>query len=323
MVTISDNLNIEFDINQLSDSSNYNQIFMYQNQFNSIKINYIKLLLNNHIQSLTTDILNYSDSNLPLYLNYLLSIFSISFPHIRTHIKLIIQSLKNINKYPIHPMIFQSAFINLIHSSYICYLYLNPNSRIDNNIIERIASIQNEVEIGMSIFINIFKLVDDKYINIENFFGMNNLIQLPISDFNIKFEQIMNDDSLHNESNLTNNLIKLNTIIIHIEHMTEYNMNELLSKINNDITLILDTDSELNINLLTSKFNMDLNILSQINHVYTSAIKSNYSYLKRFEQLSNFNDIDILLHSEKNLIYYWIDYIANINRKIFDKIFKK
>jgi len=304
-------------ISELDDNSSYDEIIKKYIQINKLKISYIKYLLNNHVDK--NDLTKFYDNDLvvPSYLNYLLSIYTKSFPEIKNHLNKYLSILIKIDKIDIHPMIFQIVFINLIHSTYICELCSNPGNILNQSNIEKISNIQFEVEFGMNIFNTIFDSVDNIFKIIEDFFGYNNISSLNYIDYNKELNEIFNKSQTDkNPTNdiLSNKLTKLNYLLTHIDHQTEYNINETFSETSDDF-LNLDSDKIIN------KFDDDFKMLDCITDQYVQTYISNYKYVKKFDAFAHI-DINPIDFIKKNSLYFWTNNCSILNGKIFDIIFK-
>jgi hypothetical protein len=309
-------------ISELNDKSSYDDIIKKYIQVNKLKISYIKYLLNNHVDK--NDLTKFYDNDLvvPSYINYLLSIYTKSFPEIKNHLNKYLSILIKIDKIDIHPMIFQIVFINLIHSTYICELCSNPGNILNQSNIEKISNIQFEVEFGMNVFNSIFDSVDNIFKIIEDFFGYNNISSLNYIDYNKELNKIFNKSSTNltnptNPSNdiiLSNKLTKLNYLLTHIDHQTEYNINEIFSETSDDF-LNLDSDKIIN------KFDDDFKMLDSLTDQYVQSYISNYKYVKKFDAFAHI-DIDPIDFIKKNSLYFWTNNCSILNGKIFDIIFK-
>jgi hypothetical protein len=295
----------------LNNSSSYDEILNNFTKINELKISYIKFLINKLIND--NDLIKIKNDNLSPYLNYLLSIYVISFPQIKQHTDKYIRILNEIDNFNIHPMIFQMVFINLIHSSYICELCTNPSDIVSQSNIEKISNIQFEVELGMNIFISTFDNVDLIFKEVENFIGYNNVSSQPYSEYNIQLNNILN-----NQTDLDNTLLtkftKLNYMLTHNDHLTEYNINEYYSELNNNLQ---NLDAE----QITNKFDNDYKMLDNIMDQYLKSYLANYNYVKKFDAFSSIQ-INPVEFCKKNAIYYWFDYCSTLNGHIFDTIFK-
>jgi hypothetical protein len=311
-------------ISDLNNDSSYDEIIQKYDQTNKLKISYIKFLMNNHVDNNSLTKFYDNDLVVPSYLNYLLSIYTKSFPETKNHLNKYLSILIKIDKIDIHPMIFQIVFINLIHSTYICELCSNPGNILNQSNIEKIANIQFEVELGMNIFNNIFDSVDNIFKNTEDYFGYNNISSLNYIDYNKELNEIFNPNPNPNSNSnpnpnpndiiLSNKFTKLNYLLTHIDHLTEYNINEIFSEISDDF-LNLDSDKIIN------KFDNDLKMLDTIIDKFVQTYISNYNYVKKFDAFANIN-IDPISFCKKNSLYFWTNNCSILNGKIFDIIFK-
>jgi len=297
----------------LNDSSSYAEILDNFTKINELKISYIKFLINKYINDNELIVVKY-DYNLPPYLNYLLTLYTISFPHIKQHIDKYIKILNEIDTFNIHPMIFQTIFINLIHSSYIYELCINPTEVITQSNIEIISNIQFEVALSLSAFNSIFDNVDLIFKDVENFIGYNTISSLPYTEYNYQLDNILNKRQYTWDNSLSNKINKLNYMLTHIDHLTEHNINDSLSELNNNL---LDFDAE----QITKKLDNDHIMLNDTLDIYLKSYLSNYNYCKKFDAFNNI-DINPIEFCNKNAIYYWSYYCSNLNGRIFDTIFK-
>ena len=167
----------------------------------------------------------------------------------------------------------------------------------------------------MNVFNSIFDSVDNIFKIIEDFFGYNNISSLTYIDYNKKLNEIFNKNPIYaNDIILSNKLTKLNYLLTHIDHQTEYNINETFSEISDDF-LNLDSDKIIN------KFDNDFKMLDTITDQFVQSYISNYKYVKKFDAFANI-DIDPTDFIKKNSLYFWTNNCSILNGKIFDIIFK-
>ena len=172
-------------IKNINHSSNADIILKTFNNINNSKIISLKSKMNDLIR-------NYIDNNeqikdkliynkLPYYLNYILSLLSVSYPFINSYVDNIIEQLLLIDSFHIHPSILQLYITNIINN--LC---------IDNiNILKSVANIYIEIELILSIFSDLFDLIDVEYIDVENIIGFNKLNELDSVTFNNIFNNVI------------------------------------------------------------------------------------------------------------------------------------
>jgi hypothetical protein len=267
---------------------------------------------NKEIKEMMNSLVNNSDSEykkkydeLPIYLDYIIKMLSTSYPFINKYINDIIKIILIVDNYDIHPLIFQSLFTNLIHSISLNELINFSN----NNIINYLHSVQNEIEILFSSYNTIFENIDNKYLEAEKKIGYNNILNLNYDQFTSLFNSItINPYSNHNKQTI------INTLLIQIENMNHHDIENYIKsiKINFDELLVSN-----------NKLAFDTNLLNELTQNYIRAIDKNYKQIQFFDI---FNDFDIskqLKINSKNILYFWIDYIAIINNSLFEKLLKK
>jgi hypothetical protein len=311
--------------NSSKDNSSYGELLKEYVEINKLKIAYIKYRMNDHVNN-NLSAGYYDDDNkiIPPYLNYLLSIYIKSFPQIKKHLDKFISIIQKIDNIDIHPMIFQIVFINLIHSTYIYELCSDPTNILTQSNIERISNIQSEVGLGMNAFSSIFENVDMIFKQIEDNFGFNNVLLLPYNEYNIKLSNFLNNYDKTSLENLSVKFNKLNYLLTHIDHLTEYDINDIF--LNKYLYTDANTSFEngflkLDSDKIINKFDNDMKMLETIMDHYLKSYISNYNYVKKFDAFSNI-DIDPISFIRKNSIYYWTDYCSTLNGNIFDMIFK-
>ena len=301
-------------INKLTDHTTYKDIHEIHTQINLLKINTIKNEMNIIIEK-GSWILEYDD--LPPCLNYLLSVFTLTIPIIKPYIDQIKKIILYIDKFSIHPYILQPLFANIIYSIYISEISSNPNL-LNNDIIRTITEIQTNIELTMSVFENIFNDIDNKFKNAEDFIGYNNM---SILDEHIQMnilQKIIHSKSEQN--NLENKLKKIHSLIIQIEHMTHNDIINNIDEFNDKYNRSLNTDNLTD--SLKNKLSSDYELLCSFKTDYEQYVLTNYNNLIKYNAFNNINNIDINKFMEKDIIYYWLDHIAFLNGKIFDKMFK-
>lgn len=282
-------------MNQLNDNSTFENIYIVLIETNTTKITQLKCYMNDLIISQDYQL----KFNLPPYLDYTLYMLIKSFPIIDKYIDNVIKIISIIDKYMIHPSIFQHVYSNIIFSIFIHEIKLNVELIKDSLFMESINSIYNEIEILMSIFNDIFVKIDNEYLTIEDklyynyISGLSNLEFIEYAD---KLDYTIDD--------LISKIKILNVFIIEIDHMTQIDMNDYL--IDNHFD-----DKLLNIELL-----------EEISTEFNKKINTNYSYSIRYDKYKKFNKINLLDFQEKNSVYYWIDHVAFLNKKILNKYIK-
>jgi len=287
-------------IDSIDDTLSYNEILDIMIKLNISKIKLIKTQMNNLI-----NILNHIQqfNNLPPYLDYTLYMLVKSFPILNKYISDIIKILLLVDNYNIHPSIFLSLYANIIFSIYINELTLDDTLINDRIFIESISIIYKEIEILMSIFDDIFIIVDNEYLDSENKLYYNYINSLSHIEFN---QYISTVDYSKNK------IIILNIFIIEIEHLTQNIINESFN-IN---------DNLLKNNLSVNKLISDLKLFENISTEFNNQINANYNYNIKYEKYKELKLNNILEFEEKNSIYIWIDQIALINSKILETLLK-
>ena len=283
-------------VDNLSNDSSYIDIYNELVNINKEKNQLIKTKMNTLVNKLNFNRINL---NLPIYLDYLLHMLKTSFPLIDPYKETIINTSLLIDKYDIHPYIYNSLFANILFSIYINEILSNPTIISNHEYLESISNIYNEIEMIFSIFNEIFIICDTEYKLLEEKMCYNEINGLSKNEF-INY--------IDNIDKIDNNIIILNIMIIQIERLTQQNMNNYLLefKYNN-------SDNKLENDLLS--FNI---ILTEFN----KNILDNYKYITKFESFNKLINIDLLKFEEKNSIYYWIDHIAYINGKLLDHLLK-
>jgi hypothetical protein len=269
-------------------NTNYINLYQVLIDTNINKIKTIKDQMNNYIDKIYQQ-KNYN--NLPPYLDYMLYMLTKSFPIVHKYYTKIIPMLLLVNNLDIHPAIFQQLFTNILYS-----IFIDSNTKINN--------VYDEIEIMMSIFNDIFINVDLIYKSKEDELCYNHINSLSNSEFSELIDKIDDDNKL-------NDIMTFNIMIVQIEHLTQINMNEYFSSLNN------------NTEIFNNKLDYDLLLYDKILIEFNKQINNNYNYMTRFEHFNKYKNIDLLKFESKNSIYYWIDYIALINKQKLDLLFKK
>ena len=113
-------------IDSLNDESSYDTIFNILVESNILKIKKIKTQMNDHIDN-QDHIRRFN--NLPPYLDYTLYMLTKSFPVINKYLNNTVRILLLVDKYDIHPSIYQQIYANILFSIYkIKCRYLNIRS---------------------------------------------------------------------------------------------------------------------------------------------------------------------------------------------------
>jgi hypothetical protein len=284
----------------LEKTATYNDIYKLLVDTNNEKINKLKTNMNNYIDSL-----NYKNTYniLPKYGDYILYLLTKSFPVLNKYHKQIIQILLLIDSINIHPGIYQTLLVNILFSVFVCELSINPEYKKNQEFIDMVANVYNEIEIIMSMFNEIFIKIDIEYKDRESVLLYEIINSLSHSEFENLSETISDDTELDDK------IIKLNVLIIQIEKLTQNNMNEFFIQIDSNYDC-------------SNKLEYDLSIYDMIIKEYNENIVKNYKYMIKFITYKNVEEIDILQFTNKNIVYYWIDYIAHINGKILDNLLK-
>jgi len=294
-------------VDTLNNNSSYDELFNVLIESNNNKIEKIKTEMNKHIIDLGYEI-RYNE--LQPYLDYTLNLLTSSFPLIKKYHQKIIPILSLVNRYNIHPSIIQSLYANILFSIYIIEISLNKDIITDANNLDSINNIYNEIELMMSIFNDIFINIDIEYKLADDKLCYNSISSFSHVDFTDLIENINND--IFKDNILDNNLLKLNTLLVNIEHLVQVEMNEYLinlEQINND-------------EIFNNKLEKDLLLFEILKAEYNKYFTDNYKYMVRYENYKNILNLDIMKFEEKNCIYYWIDHIAFNNGIILDKLLK-
>jgi hypothetical protein len=107
----------------------------------------------------------------------------------------------------------------------------------------------------------------------------------------------------------------MSVLISHIEHLTQNDLTEYMSN-----TIDFDTE-EINSNI-NNKFIFDYQIIDNFQKKYIDKSNNNFQHLKLYKQFDDFNiqlnSTDLVIKS----LYFWTEYIAMINSRLFDIIIK-
>lgn len=283
----------ELNVEIQNSNTKYNTLFKSYIDLNKNKINKIKEKMSELVQK--------------PYLDYLFEIIQTSFQIDKT----VYDLCKDIDNFFVHPMIFEQVFCNLTNSHLINKLIQSTsNSENKSNLLDDIGRTYNEIQIAMEIFDNIYKEVDNEFINQENAIGYNN--------FHIIMKQ---SNNLLIWSELSDN-DKLNYMLYMLENsvsnvLADYS--KALIKISNKF----DDDNTTLYNFLQSQnkiyknTNLETKVLENIEQTYMLAMTTTYNALMINDKY-NFKEIDIPLyqiqsHFKKNIVFFWLDLISEFN----------
>lgn len=278
---------------QLNDATTYQQLFNIHIRTQKLKIDTIKRKMNEYVNN--ECLKKNGEFELPDYLNNILSMLTETYPIIKKYHTKIIYQLNFIDKFYVHPLIFQSLFSNLIHTVFICELLSDDKLVLDKTFTDQLLNIQSDISITFSIFNNIFMSIDDEYTTIESTIEYNKLNSMPIDEF---------IGVIDNET--TNKNFELNRCIVNLEHMTEHVMNEFSSTLCNSLQTCDKT-------IIINKFDADVDMLQKFLILYGKSIKTNMNQM-------NIHIDNILKLCGRNAIYYWIDTVALMNGLLLDKL---
>jgi hypothetical protein len=239
-----------------------------------------------------------------------------SYPIIEKYANKIIFALKIVDKHNIHPAILQQLYSNLIHNAYIISFTEDNNKINDKNFVIGLTDINADIEIIFSVFLEIYRTADEKFIKVESLLGFNNMSASSSNEFDKLSIEFMDKDCVTFVSNPTNNSLKLNILLININHGVEYAMNEYSSS-------ICDSVKKNDSSVLTHKYDADIDTIFKFNALYEKLIKSQYESLRRFGIFNDINIVNIIDLLGKNILYYWIDTIASLNGIILDSLLKR
>jgi hypothetical protein len=297
-------------LDKLNDTSSYSDILNTHTELNSLKISYIKYLMNQYVETLDYP----KNSKLSPWLGYTLSVLSTSYPHIRSFVDKITEILNKIDQINIHPMIFQMIFINLIHSSYIIELCTNTNKMYNQAEINRIAYVGPEVELVFNQFIPFFDKVDIIFKSTDAYIGYTELSLITSNEFNLILRQIMEDITPFDKQNLSQHLKKLNIMSIYIDHMTEHNINDVFVDIDKNVT---EKESD----FILKKLDSDIKLLEDIIYTFNNTHLSNTIYAKKFKTFE-LVEVNFSEFNDNKPIYYWVEYVSILNGKLFNHFFR-
>lgn len=294
---------IDLLLSQINKDTPYEQLFDIHIKTNKLKINYIKQKMSELV--IERNLLRkFNDVGLPDYLNNILSMLVESYPIMKQHIEKIIFIVKFINDHVIHPIIFQSLLMNLIHTSIIYELINNSNLINDKKFIKQISDIPNNIALSFSIFDDIMITVEKDFKFLDEIIGYNDMSNMSASDFcDIVNNYIENDIIISNSH-------KLNTYIINIERMTEHIMNDFSSIMFKSIT-----ENEINID-------KHIEILQKTTTIYEKSIISNMNNINQLNVFADIHIDNLFNLCKKNALYYWINIMASMNSLMFDKLLK-
>lgn len=290
----------------LNDNSTNEQILNVHNIIISNKIDEIVSLMNTKINNDKN--LKIFDEHLPKYINYVLSMVIKSYPFMNKYINKIIEFINIINNYRFHPLLYHQIITNLIITGHIIE-FKNIN---DKTIFGTLHNIHIETEMIFSIFNDIFISVDEKYKETELFFGYDLLSNLSL------FEtcKILTDhQNNHNEiNNLGSRIKNINMLLIHLDHLNQYEMNEHF-----------ESPTLENIKLIDNLFDIEIEMCKTILRFFEDTLISNYKMSNKFNVFKNINisNENILKFSKKNGLYYMNDIIATLNNNILQDLIRR
>lgn len=295
---------------KLNDLSTYDELFNFHIETNKQKILILKSQMNDLIEKSKFKIIH---NELPLWLDYVLYMLSISFVELNNHTKLIINLLNAVNEINVHPGFFSQVFINIIYSVYIVKIISNL-SNIDYSIINQLANASVEVELCMNIYDSLFINVDADFLDVENSIGYNQLL----IDHNIRQKMLNDSVKFTNiDENKSIKLLKLNLMIISIEDNTNDSINAYIER------LLININNQ-DMSIFMNKLNDDL---QQFHSLMIFSHGSAHFNAAKIKSINKFIDIDvntanIIKFVDKNAVLFWSNYVADSNAKIINYIFK-
>ena len=309
---------------------NYQELFNTFDELTIQKISDIKNKMNNYVQN---NITSYKKKyNLPLYLDYILQNVIKSFPILKNNadqLNKITLLINNIDKLNLHPYIYQSIMINIIHSVYVDTIKSNTdlantdlaNTNLANTDLADLNKVNTEITLLFEQFNNIFDEIDNKYFDREQLFGYNNINSMSDFEFNKLFSSIAMNISIN--QTLVNNCVKpnllLNIFIVQIQRqsqiLTEHKMK------NSDNVLNINLNDLIN-NNQQKKLSIDTLLFEHIFKIYSESIEQSNLQINFFEIFDNIIIADITKRLNKFAIYFWIDYVSVINNSLFELLLK-
>jgi hypothetical protein len=297
----------------------------YQNMFDTWdnltiqKASDIKNKMNAFVQLTTSYEKKY---NLPIYLDYILQNVIKSFPIVKHNatqldqLDQIIQLLNNIDQLNLHPYIYQSVIINIIHSVYVDVVksFNSVNSTntefVDSIDISDLNKVNPEISLLFEQFNDIFNEVDEKYFEKEQLIGYNEITSLPDTEFNQLFSSIAMS-LLPNANVKTNPNLLLNIFIVQIQRQSQV-LTEHKMKNSNEI---ISNDAQ-------KKLSLDNSLYDHVFRIYLDSLQQSNLQIKFFEIFDDIAISDLQLKLCKYAIYFWIDYVSIINNSLFELLLK-
>jgi hypothetical protein len=329
-------LNIQNILNTVGDSSSYADLYDVYIKLNNLKINSLKNKLDNDVidmisvinsNNLTKDLPNNVINDINLlrpYLKYVLSMISISYPDIHKNIPHIVNILNIVDQFNIHPNIFTSVFINLISNSIMIDLKRNIDIGypLDDDKNKRLLNIVKNVPYDIDMLFNVYNQIiishDEIFSSIDKKIAYNDINALNFYSFNDNLYKVLLNYGKSSPDILPSIDEKfkiMSTLISHIEHQTQNDLTEYMS--NN-----IDFDTEEQYTDINNRFIFDHQSIEIFQKLYIEKSTQNLQHLKLYKQFQDFDiPLDINNLSLKSL-YFWIDYIAMINSRLFDRFSK-
>jgi len=293
---------IDIVMSKLNDETIYSELHNTHIYIDHLKINYIKHLMNKLILNKNNQGNSHNEmsntNGIQHYVKYILNMLLKSFPIIKTYTNDIISIFNIVDKYNIHPNILHPLLINILYSIYIFETKKNINLINNQEIIQQIQNIIMEVGMCLSIFDEVINNADIIFNNIENIIGYNSISLMSQKDFNVKMNEFM-ENIEEEKSTLRSNYLKLNMFITYIDHTTENSMRDTMKLLDNKI----------------NNFDDEKHLFDEMLNQFKIINMANYYHTKKYNKFSNI-DIDIMKLNERNILYYWIDYISDINMSI-------
>lgn len=226
-------------------------------------------------------------------LNEILGLLSKSYS-IDDNRKYINEILTLVNSYDIHILILQPLLMNILYG---CYF-----NKIDNII----SFIKVDLEMLFSSYYNMLDEVDKEFKLAEDFIGYNSLSKMDDKELKPMINYLLESSYVSDEITLEDNILKLNLMIIQIERIVHDDMNILFDSL--EIPEHID-----------NKLIYDLELFNKLKKYYDKFVVLTYNRIKLINPIYKNIEIDVLKLIDKNLVYYWLDYISKINAKKLNK----
>ena len=331
--TQSDNLNhsIINTIHNLKDDSSYETLYDMFIGLNKFKIQSLKKKLDLYVVKMSdpnaTIVLmeNLSETNkeyinkLRPYLKYILSMLSVSYPNIQKRLKYIVAMLNIIDSIDVYPTIFNPIMINIIHKCFLMDIMANINEGIklddekNQELLGQLKNIPFDVDMLFNMYNETIGIHDLAFNSAEQLISYNDINSLNFYKFDELLSSILTNYDPNKKYLLREKFERLSILISHIEHQSQNDLTEYMS--NN-----IDTDTEFNYSELDTKFLFDINTKDKIDHIYKEFSNNIYSNLRQYKQFEQFNfELKVDDLSKKSL-YFWTEYLATINMRLFDII---